>query len=375
VKFNKETFSVLIGKINEFYHYLAKTGYPQANNYEYRNEETLRFNFGKYQDLNYPLYFDVSLNVLSDLHALNLVEEFKSVEVQFNETVVSLGYAITPDLPFQPVDLTYTPIDTTYEELGIRILQENEEREDRTGTGTVGVFGTDLRYDLNLGFPLITSKKVHLKSIIVELLWFLTGDTNIKFLKEHGVTIWDEWAKPDGSLGPVYGEQWRKWKNAAGETFDQIADVIEQIKTNPYSRRLIVSAWNVGEIDKMALPPCHAFFQFHVSNRRLSLKLTIRSSDFCLGKPFNIASYALLTHMVAQQCDLEVGEFIISGGDTHIYSNHVKKFVEEQLPREPIQFPLLNIKRKPASIFEYELDDFELINYKPHPSVSYSVAV
>ncbi|WP_018755650.1 thymidylate synthase [Paenibacillus terrigena] len=254
------------------------------------------------------------------------------------------------------------------------ILDHGEKKEDRTGTGTISVFGRQLRFDLSLGFPLMTTKKLHLKSIVHELLWFLKGDTNIQYLKENGVTIWDEWADEEGNLGPVYGSQWRNWEAKDGRTIDQIANVIHQIKNNPDSRRILVSAWNVGEIDNMKLPPCHLLFQFYVANGKLSCMLTMRSVDTFLGLPFNIASYALLTHMIAQQCDLEVGEFVWSGGDVHIYSNHFEQ-VERQLSREPFELPKLVIKRKPDSIFEYTYDDFEFEGYQHHPGIKAPVAI
>ncbi|MFD0619018.1 thymidylate synthase [Paenibacillus sp. GCM10027629] len=254
------------------------------------------------------------------------------------------------------------------------ILDHGEKKDDRTGTGTISVFGRQLRFDLSQGFPLMTTKKLHLKSIVHELLWFLKGDTNIQYLKENGVTIWDEWADEEGNLGPVYGSQWRNWETKDGRTIDQIANVIHQIKNNPDSRRILVSAWNVGEIDNMKLPPCHLLFQFYVANGKLSCMLTMRSVDTFLGLPFNIASYALLTHMIAQQCDLEVGEFVWSGGDVHIYSNHFEQ-VERQLSREPYPLPKLVIKRKPDSIFEYTYDDFEFEGYQHHPGIKAPVAI
>lgn len=254
------------------------------------------------------------------------------------------------------------------------ILDHGVKKEDRTGTGTISVFGRQLRFDLSQGFPLVTTKKLHLKSIVHELLWFLKGDTNIQYLKENGVTIWDEWADENGDLGPVYGSQWRAWESADGRTIDQISQVVEQIKNNPDSRRLMVSAWNVGEIEKMKLPPCHLLFQFYVADGKLSCMLTMRSVDTFLGLPFNIASYALLTHMMAQQCGLDVGEFIWSGGDVHIYSNHMEQ-VEKQLSREPYSLPKLVIKRKPESIFDYTFDDFEFAEYQHHPGIKAPVAI
>ena len=254
-------------------------------------------------------------------------------------------------------------------------------KADRTGTGTKSVFGYQMRFDLKLGFPLVTTKKVHLKSIVHELLWFLQGSSDNNWLKERGVTIWDEWASADGDLGPVYGVQWRSWPTPDGGHIDQISDVIKTLKTNPDSRRIIVSAWNVADLSKMALMPCHAFFQFYVApateaggKGQLSCQLYQRSADIFLGVPFNIASYALLTHMVAQQCDLNVGDFIWTGGDCHIYSNHHEQ-AALQLGRAPLPYPTLNIKRKPDSIFDYEFDDFEFVNYKHHPAIKAPVAV
>ncbi|PWW36015.1 MULTISPECIES: thymidylate synthase [Paenibacillus] len=254
------------------------------------------------------------------------------------------------------------------------ILDTGVHKGDRTGTGTQSVFGRQLRYDLSEGFPLVTTKRIHLKSVIHELLWFLSGDTNISYLKENGVKIWDDWADENGDLGPVYGSQWRTWEAPNGEKIDQIAAVIDSIKNNPDSRRHLVSAWNVAEINNMKLPPCHFAFQFYVAEGKLSCMLTMRSVDTFLGLPFNIASYALLTHMIAQQCDLEVGEFIWSGGDVHIYSNHVEQ-VKTQLEREPFALPKLVIKRKPASIFDYTFDDFEFENYQHHPGIKAPIAV
>jgi thymidylate synthase len=254
------------------------------------------------------------------------------------------------------------------------VSEHGVAKQDRTGTGTKSVFGHQMRFDLNEGFPLVTTKKVHLKSIILELLWFLRGDGNAKWLQERGVTIWNEWAKPDGDLGPVYGVQWRSWPTPDGGHIDQIAQVVELLKTNPDSRRIIVSAWNVAELPKMALMPCHAFFQFYVANGKLSCQLYQRSADIFLGVPFNIASYALLTHMLAQQCDLGVGDFIWTGGDCHIYSNHHEQ-VALQLSREPRAYPTLTIKRRPASIFDYEYEDFAVEGYDPHPAIKAPVAV
>lgn len=254
------------------------------------------------------------------------------------------------------------------------IYLHGTDKTDRTGTGTRSVFSYEMRFDLQAGFPLLTTKKLHLKSIVHELLWFLQGNTNTAYLTENGVSIWDAWADEHGDLGPVYGKQWRSWVCADGSTVDQIADVIKTIKTNPDSRRMIVSAWNVGELDKMALPPCHLLFQFYVSNSTLSCKLIQRSADVFLGVPFNIASYSLLTHMIAQQCGLAVGEFIWSGGDCHIYQNHFEQ-VETQLARIPGELPTLTIQRNPNSIDDYHFDDFEFSNYTPQPHIKAPVAV
>ncbi|MBD8836264.1 thymidylate synthase [Paenibacillus sp. CFBP 13594] len=254
------------------------------------------------------------------------------------------------------------------------ILNNGVHKGDRTGTGTQSVFSRQLRYDLSEGFPLATTKRIHLKSVIHELLWFLSGETNITYLKENGVKIWDDWANEDGDLGPVYGSQWRTWEAPNGEKIDQIAAVIDSIKNNPDSRRHLVSAWNVAEINNMKLPPCHFAFQFYVAEGKLSCMLTMRSVDTFLGLPFNIASYALLTHMIAQQCDLEVGDFIWSGGDVHIYSNHVDQ-VKTQMEREPYALPKLVIKRKPDSIFDYKFEDFEFENYQHHPGIKAPIAV
>lgn len=254
------------------------------------------------------------------------------------------------------------------------ILQNGTAKTDRTGTGTISTFGYQMRFDLSEGFPLVTTKKLHLKSIIYELLWFLRGDTNIKYLNDHGVTIWNEWADSNGDLGPVYGKQWRAWKTADGTVVDQVSEVIKQIKSNPDSRRLIISAWNVGELAHMKLPPCHLLIQFYVANKKLSCQLYQRSADAFLGVPFNIASYALLTYMIAQQCDLDVGEFIWTGGDCHIYSNHLEQ-VNLQLSRTPYPAPKLIIKRKAASISEYEFEDFEIVDYQYHAGIKAAVAV
>ena len=257
----------------------------------------------------------------------------------------------------------------------LRHIQTNGiKKQDRTGTGTYSVFGYQMRFDLSAGFPVVTTKKLHVRSIFHELLWFLSGDTNIKYLRDNGVTIWDEWADADGNLGPVYGKQWRRWETADGLVVDQISDVIQQIKTNPNSRRLLVSAWNVGELNNMALPPCHLLFQFYVADGKLSCQLYQRSCDAGLGVPFNIASYALLTHLIAEQCDLAVGDFVWTGGDCHIYLNHVEQ-VQQQLTRAPYPLPKLLMKRKPASIFEYRYEDFEIVGYQSHPHIAMPVAV
>lgn len=254
------------------------------------------------------------------------------------------------------------------------ILDHGTQKVDRTGVGTISVFGYQMRFNLSEGFPLLTTKKLHTKSIFHELLWFLSGDTNIKYLKENGVRIWDEWADEAGNLGPVYGKQWRHWQAADGREVDQISELIKQIKTNPDSRRLIVNAWNVGELDKMALPPCHLLVQFYVANKKLSCQLYQRSADSFLGVPFNIASYSLLTQMVAQQCDLEPGDFVWTGGDCHIYLNHLEQ-VKLQLSREPMPLPQLHFKRRPASIFDYRYEDIEVLNYEAHPHIKGQVAV
>ena len=254
------------------------------------------------------------------------------------------------------------------------ILDHGAEKSDRTGTGTRSVFGHQMRFDLAAGFPLLTTKKLHLRSIIVELLWFLRGETNVAWLHENKVTIWDEWADADGELGPVYGRQWRSWPAADGRHIDQITQVIEQIQRNPDSRRLVVSAWNVGELEQMALAPCHALFQFHVSQGRLSCQLYQRSADVFLGVPFNIASYALLLHMMAQQTDLQPGELVWTGGDCHLYLNHLEQ-AQQQLAREPLPLPRLVIKRKPDTLFDYRYDDFELVGYQAHASIKAPIAV
>ena len=267
------------------------------------------------------------------------------------------------------------------------ILETGCQRGDRTGTGTRSVFGRQLRFDLSKGFPLVTTKKVHIPSVVHELLWFIKGDTNVKYLQENGVKIWNEWATQEGDLGPIYGNQWREWKSPKGKVIDQLADVVEQIKKNPYSRRHIVSAWNPADLPdetlspqenveagQMALAPCHTLFQFYVANNKLSLQLYQRSCDVFLGLPFNIASYALLTHMVAQQCDLEVGDFVWSGGDTHLYSNHVEQAMT-QLKREPLAEPKLIIKRKAKDLFDYTADDFEFENYEHHAPIRAPISI
>ncbi|WP_286716343.1 thymidylate synthase [Thalassolituus sp. UBA2009] len=261
-----------------------------------------------------------------------------------------------------------------YLDLMRHVRQNGTFKEDRTGTGTYSCFGYQMRFDLSEGFPLVTTKKLHLRSIIHELLWFLSGDTNIRYLKENGVSIWDEWADEDGNLGPVYGSQWRSWPTADGRHIDQITQVVNQIKNNPDSRRLIVSAWNVGEIENMALPPCHAFFQFYVADGKLSCQLYQRSADIFLGVPFNIASYALLVYMVAQQCDLQVGDFVWTGGDVHLYANHLEQ-TDLQLLREPMALPKLVIQRKPDSLFDYKFEDFVIEGYESHPHIKAPVAI
>ncbi|GKS10765.1 thymidylate synthase [Paenibacillus chitinolyticus] len=261
-----------------------------------------------------------------------------------------------------------------YLELLKDIKENGTRKEDRTGTGTISVFGRQMRMNLAEGFPLLTTKKLHMRSIIHELLWFLKGETNIHYLHDNGVTIWDEWADEDGNLGRVYGAQWRTWQAPDGRTIDQITQVIDQIKTNPDSRRHLVSAWNVAEVDQMALPPCHYAFQFYVADGKLSCMFQMRSVDTFLGLPFNLASYALLTHMVAQQCDLEVGDLVWTGGDVHIYLNHLEQ-VEKQLAREPFPLPKLEIKRKPDSIFDYAYEDFEFVGYQSHPGIKAPIAI
>ena len=273
------------------------------------------------------------------------------------------------------------PVRSQYEDFMRHVRDHGVAKGDRTGTGTTSVFGHQMRFDLNEGFPLVTTKKVHLKSIILELLWFLRGDANVRWLQERGVTIWNEWARADGDLGPVYGVQWRAWPTPDGGHIDQIAHVVEQLRVNPDSRRIIVSAWNVAELSKMALLPCHAFFQFYVApatapgaRARLSCQLYQRSADIFLGVPFNIASYALLTHRLAQQCDLDVGDFIWTGGDCHIYANH-REQVDLQLTRTPYPYPVLHLRRRPPSIFDYDYEDFEVLDYQHHPAIKAPVAV
>ena len=261
-----------------------------------------------------------------------------------------------------------------YLDLVKHILDNGTKKEDRTGTGTISVFGYQMRFNLQEGFPLVTTKKVHLKSIIHELLWFLKGETNIAYLKENGVSIWDEWADENGELGPVYGSQWRSWPTPDGGHIDQIQQVVNQLKTNPDSRRIIVSAWNVAEINNMKLPPCHAFFQFYVADGKLSCQLYQRSADTFLGVPFNIASYALLTLMMAQDCDLEPGEFIWTGGDTHLYSNHIEQ-AELQLTREPKPLPQMKLNPEVKDIFSFKYEDFKLENYESWPAIKAPVAV
>jgi thymidylate synthase len=255
-----------------------------------------------------------------------------------------------------------------------RVLNEGARKDDRTGTGTLSVFGHQMRFDLREGFPMVTTKKLHTRSIIHELLWFLNGDTNVAYLNDNKVTIWDEWADADGDLGPVYGAQWRSWPTPGGETVDQLSQIVDTLRNDPDSRRIIVCAWNVAELDKMALAPCHCLFQFHVADGHLSCQLYQRSADIFIGVPFNIASYALLTHMVAQQTDLKVGDFIWTGGDCHLYLNHLEQ-TRQQLERKPLPLPRLSIKRRPASLFEYEFGDFDIVGYESHPHIKAAVAV
>ncbi len=280
-----------------------------------------------------------------------------------------------------PAPSTERPVRSQYEDFMRHVRDHGVAKSDRTGTGTKSVFGYQMRFDLREGFPLVTTKKVHLRSIILELLWFLRGDGNARWLQERDVTIWDEWAAADGELGPVYGVQWRSWPKPGGGSIDQMARVVEQLKTDPDSRRIIVSAWNVAALPDMALLPCHAFFQFYVAPaeapgapRRLSCQLYQRSADIFLGVPFNIASYALLTHMLAQQCDLDVGDFIWTGGDCHIYDNHAEQ-VDLQLSRQPFAYPVLEIGRRPVSLFDYAYEDFSVVDYRHHPAIKAPVAV
>jgi len=255
-----------------------------------------------------------------------------------------------------------------------RVREQGVRKDDRTGTGTLSVFGHQMRFDLGVGFPMVTTKKLHTRSIIHELLWFLQGDTNTAYLRENGVTIWDEWADENGDLGPIYGAQWRSWPTPDGGHIDQLSRVLEQLKSDPDSRRIIVSAWNVSELDRMALAPCHAFFQFYVAEGRLSCQLYQRSADIFLGVPFNVASYALLTHMVAQQAHLDVGDFIWTGGDCHLYLNHLDQ-ADEQLTREPLALPMLVLRRRPPTLFDYRYEDFEIRDYRHHPHIKAPVAV
>ena len=270
--------------------------------------------------------------------------------------------------------MTTRPVRSQYEEFMRHVFEHGAAKADRTGTGTRSVFGHQMRFDLSEGFPLVTTKKVHFRSIVVELLWFLRGDSNVRWLRENGVTIWDEWARADGELGPIYGVQWRSWPAPDGRRIDQIAEVVRLLKTDPDSRRIVVSAWNVADLPEMALAPCHALFQFHVAGGRLSCQLYQRSADLFLGVPFNIASYALLTLMLAQQCDLQAGDFVWTGGDCHIYDNH-REQVETQLQREPYPYPSLLLHRRPASIFDYVFEDFEVVGYVHHPAIRAPVAV
>ncbi len=261
-----------------------------------------------------------------------------------------------------------------YQDLLNHILENGTEKTDRTGTGTKSVFGYQMRFDLNKGFPMVTTKKIHLKSIIYELLWFINGDTNTAYLNENNVSIWDEWADENGDLGPVYGKQWRSWTNSEGKEIDQLKEILAQLKSSPDSRRLLISAWNVGELSKMALMPCHALFQFYVADNKLSCQLYQRSADVFLGVPFNIASYALLTMMIAQECNLDLGDFIWTGGDTHIYSNHFEQ-VNKQLSRTPRPLPTMKLNPNVKSIFDFKFEDFKLLNYDPYPGIKAPVAV
>jgi thymidylate synthase len=266
------------------------------------------------------------------------------------------------------------PARTQYEDFVRHVFTTGNAKSDRTGTGTVSTFGYQMRFDLEEGFPLVTTKKVHFRSVAVELLWFLRGDSSVGWLQENGVTIWDEWADADGDLGPVYGVQWRNWPTPDGGHVDQISEVVRLLREAPDSRRIVVSAWNVAELPRMALAPCHAFFQFYVSAGRLSCQIYQRSADVFLGVPFNIGSYALLTHMLAQQCDLEVGDLVWTGGDCHVYDNH-REQVETLLAREPFPFPTLALRRRPPSLFDYVFEDFEVVGYRHHPAIRAPVAV
>ena len=254
------------------------------------------------------------------------------------------------------------------------VRDHGARKDDRTGTGTLSIFGHQMRFDLSQGFPLVTTKKLHTKSVIHELLWFLRGDSNVRYLQENGISIWNEWADENGELGPIYGVQWRSWPTPSGESVDQIKEVVDLLRDNPDSRRILVSAWNAAELSNMALPPCHTMFQFYVADGKLSCQLYQRSADTFLGVPFNIASYALLTHMLAQQTDLKVGDFVWTGGDCHLYLNHLEQ-VEEQLSRQPLALPRLAIKRRPDSFFDYQFEDFEILNYECHPHIKAAVAV
>jgi thymidylate synthase len=281
---------------------------------------------------------------------------------------------VPPGRSLSSVAVIERPVRTQYEDFVRHVYENGVPKGDRTGTGTVSTFGYQMRFALDEGFPLVTTKKVHFKSVALELLWFLRGDSNVRWLQERGVTIWDEWADEDGDLGPVYGVQWRSWPTPGGGHVDQIAEVVRLLREEPDSRRIVVSAWNVADLPRMALMPCHAFFQFHVSGRRLSCQLYQRSADVFLGVPFNIASYALLTHMLAQQCDLDVGELVWTGGDCHVYDNH-REQVETLLSRDPFPYPTLELRRRPDSILGYELEDFEVVDYQHHPAIRAAVAV
>ncbi|HSG13619.1 MAG TPA: thymidylate synthase [Gaiellaceae bacterium] len=270
--------------------------------------------------------------------------------------------------------MTERPVRTQYEDFVRHVYENGVPKSDRTGTGTVSTFGYQMRFDLDEGFPLVTTKKVHFKSVALELLWFLRGDSNVRWLQERGVTIWDEWGDEDGDLGPVYGVQWRSWPTPGGGHVDQIAEAVRLLREEPDSRRIVVSAWNVADLPRMALMPCHAFFQFHVSGGRLSCQLYQRSADVFLGVPFNIASYALLTHMLAQQSDLDVGELVWTGGDCHVYDNH-REQVETLLSRDPFPYATLELLRRPPSVFDYEYEDFEVVGYQHHPAIRAPVAV